>query len=72
MDKDKICRIVLHFQYVQFISYKLVFKRLNVEKMYSIKFVVSCALNLSPSLRGKGKFAHGRCSSGELSLVSFQ
>ena len=53
MDKDKICRIVLHFQYVQFVSYKLVLKHLLVEKMYSIKFVASCVLNLSPSLKGK-------------------
>jgi len=72
MDKDKICRIVLHFQYVQIFSYKLVFKRLIVQKMYSIKFVVSCVLKPSPSLRGKGRFTHSRYSSGKLRLVSFE
>jgi len=40
--------------------------------MYSIKFVVSCVLNLSPSLRRKGRFTHSRCSCGKLSLMSFE
>jgi len=72
MDEDKICRIALHFQYVLFVSYKLVFKQLIVEKMCSIKFVVSCVLNLSASLRVKSRFTYSRCRSGKLSLVSFE